>query len=404
VLINDGRNHLLLSSKKYDVISSEPSNPWMAGVGNLFTREAFELSKQRLKPGGIMCQWVHSYSLEDSHFMSIVRTFGEAFPHIQLWWINRGDYLLLGSEAPMTISLDLLRQRFAEPKVKEWLARVNFDREYEFLAGFLSHDASLKARAAKFPLHTDDNMLLEFSAPRALYSRTKTFRSINFIPYPERILTFDPLNLQDHIDFLRNLDLAVGAREHLRYALENAGPGMPHYSRSFELAPYQLWAQTFDHNKAAVEKHKLTLPNGIFPATPIPPEAVAQLKMGNVRDALGSFHRRFGEEPTNPEALAEFIDALLITADVQDKEDTHLALNANYSARRYSHQLTHWQPDSPKAWQLLTRSLLDLWGREKDKRDVIGLQISQAYAQLKKVCGDAVKIPAEITEAVEKLK
>jgi spermidine synthase len=398
VLINDGRNHLLLSSKKYDVISSEPSNPWMAGIGNLFTKEAFELSKQRLKPGGIMCQWVHSYSLEDSHFMSIVRTFGEAFPHIQLWWINRGDYLLLGSEAPMTIPLATLRQRFAEPKIREWLTRVNFDRECEFLAGFLSHDASLKGRAAKFALHTDDNMLLEFSAPRALYSRTKTFRSINFIPYPERIVVFDQINLQDRVDFLRDLDLAVGAREHLRYALENVGPQAAHFTRTKELAPYQVWAQTTFHND---KKNEPATP---VASKPIPPAVVEQLRQGNVSAALGEFHRRFGDEPSNPEALAEFIDALLLTADVQDRDERQLALNANYSARRYSQQLVHWQPDSPRAWQLLIRALLDLWKREKEKRDVIALQITEAYAQLKKVCGDAVKIPAEISEAVEKLK
>ena len=63
LLVGDGRTHLLLSRRQYDVIVSEPSNPWMAGVAALFTREFFEAARARLKPGGVLCQWAHTYEM-----------------------------------------------------------------------------------------------------------------------------------------------------------------------------------------------------------------------------------------------------------------------------------------------------------------------------------------------------
>ena len=162
--INDGRNHLLLTSRKYDVIASEPSNPWLAGVGNLFTQEAFELTQSRLKPGGIMCQWVHSYRLEMRDFHSIIRTFNEVFSNTQFWSVGDGDYLLIGSESPLLQPMKRLEARLNEPEIKRWLSKVHYETSSEFLACFLADRPYLMEMTYRYPIHTDDNMLLEFSA------------------------------------------------------------------------------------------------------------------------------------------------------------------------------------------------------------------------------------------------
>ena len=257
VLINDGRNHLLLTSRKYDVIASEPSNPWMAGVGNLFTREAFELSRGRLNPGGIMCQWVHSYSLEESNFYSITNTFSQVFKYAQLWWINRGDYLLLGSDSPITVPLERLRERIARPAVRAWLQTVNMDNEFELLACFLGNEAALRARADRGALHTDDNMLLEFSAPRALYSPSKAFRSLTFVPTPEQIVDFGAMSPRERGAFICKLDFAVAAREHLRAAQQGGVPTDEHMDLAYALAPTQHWAVLHKNNQDADRARKL---------------------------------------------------------------------------------------------------------------------------------------------------
>jgi hypothetical protein len=85
VIVGDGRSHLLLSADRYDVIISEPSNPWLAGVAPLFTREFLEGARQHLMPGGILCQWTHTYQMTPRDLRSIVATF------VVLWPIELGE-------------------------------------------------------------------------------------------------------------------------------------------------------------------------------------------------------------------------------------------------------------------------------------------------------------------------
>ena len=101
LVIGDGRTHVALGREPYDVLISEPSNPWIAGVAALFTREFFEAARRRLAPGGLMCQWAHTYDISDADLRSIVATFSSVFPHATLWLVGDGDVLLLGSAEPI---------------------------------------------------------------------------------------------------------------------------------------------------------------------------------------------------------------------------------------------------------------------------------------------------------------
>src|SRR5262249_28769973 len=96
LIVGDGRSHLRLTTRRYDVIISEPSNPWMAGVAALFTREFFEAARLRLEPGGLMCQWAHTYDMSAGDLRSIVRTFHAVFPVATVWLAGGGDLLLIG--------------------------------------------------------------------------------------------------------------------------------------------------------------------------------------------------------------------------------------------------------------------------------------------------------------------
>ena len=81
LIVADGRTHLALTRRRYDVIVSEPSNPWMAGVAALFTREFFEAARARLAEHGVICQWVNTYDISQKDLASIVATFHGVFPH-----------------------------------------------------------------------------------------------------------------------------------------------------------------------------------------------------------------------------------------------------------------------------------------------------------------------------------
>src|SRR6185295_17034609 len=91
LIVGDGRSHLAFTTRRYDVIVSEPSNPWMAGIAALFTREFFETARLRLAPDGVICQWAHTYDISSSDLTSIVHTFTSVFPESTMWLVGDGD-------------------------------------------------------------------------------------------------------------------------------------------------------------------------------------------------------------------------------------------------------------------------------------------------------------------------
>jgi spermidine synthase len=166
----DGRHLLAAASEPYDIIMSEPSNPWIAGVANLFTLEFYELARSHLAPRGVMVQWVQGYSIFPRELRMIVRTFRSVFPNATMWRGSRGDFLLVATREEVPLDLELLRRRIASvPAIREDFARLRME-PVDLLQAFLlaPEDAARYAEGA--PLNTDDLPLLEFAAPRALYA------------------------------------------------------------------------------------------------------------------------------------------------------------------------------------------------------------------------------------------
>src|SRR5690606_40836586 len=104
VINDDGRNYLAATQRQYDVIISEPSNPWITGVSDLFTVDHWRITKQRLRPGGIYCQWVQLYELSPQNIKTIYRTFASQFEHVVVLSADAtsSDTVMLGSDEPIT--------------------------------------------------------------------------------------------------------------------------------------------------------------------------------------------------------------------------------------------------------------------------------------------------------------
>lgn len=178
VIVNDGRNHLLVTPKKYDVILSQPSNPWIAGVANLFTREYFELGAQKLKTGGIFALWVQMYGLRLQNMQSVIKTFQSVFPHVLVFNPRlKGDLILIGSKRDLRIDVTAVQRRMSALAVKGDLVRVQVESIYDLLGVFRIGTRELAAWFGNAPLHTDDNALIEFSAPKDLYRDTQAQNS-----------------------------------------------------------------------------------------------------------------------------------------------------------------------------------------------------------------------------------
>jgi spermidine synthase len=171
LIVGDGRSHLLLSGDRYDVIISEPSNPWMSGVSTLFTREFFVAARSRLEPGGILCQWAHTYNISDADLRSIVATFLSAFPDGSAWLVGESDLLLIGSTAPVRALDEGLTRAWARPGLVADLAEVGVRDPFSVLTMFVARGGDLQQYASNAPVQRDDRLALEYSAPRTIYGR-----------------------------------------------------------------------------------------------------------------------------------------------------------------------------------------------------------------------------------------
>jgi spermidine synthase len=162
----DGRNFLLLTDRMYDVIVSEPSNPWMSGVANLFTAEFFEIARSRLTPGGIHGQWIHAYSMDVDDFAAIIATMASVFEHVQVWETGFLDYLILGSDEPIVIDVEGLYVAAGRLGANTMLSAIYINDPMQMAHYYVADARDLAAwLEGKAPL-IDDRPRLEFSAPR----------------------------------------------------------------------------------------------------------------------------------------------------------------------------------------------------------------------------------------------
>ena len=170
LIVGDGRSHLMLSRQQYDVIISEPSNPWIAGVAALFTKEFFEGAKARLAPGGIICQWAHTYTISERDLKSIVATFTSVFPNGTAWMVNDNDVLMVASVDPVLPLLGNIERNWSRGTAAANLAEVGAMEPFALLSLYAAGPAELAAYSAGADILDDDRMRLEFSAPRELHN------------------------------------------------------------------------------------------------------------------------------------------------------------------------------------------------------------------------------------------
>jgi tetratricopeptide (TPR) repeat protein len=190
LVMGDARSELRRRGP-YDLIISEPSNPWITGVANLFTADFFALLASRLAERGILCQWFHLYGMSEDATRSLVATVRSALPHVLVFDCGR-DLLLLASREPMRFDLARMTALFARPSVRDSLEQVPARFPFDLLVELLLDERGAAAFAGTARVNTDDNMLLELSAPRTLHTdHSAEIRAAlaQHKPQPEQSLT-----------------------------------------------------------------------------------------------------------------------------------------------------------------------------------------------------------------------
>ena len=168
--VDDARSVLSFDKVKYDVVISEPSNPWQAGVANLFTSDFYELVKRRLKPDGLFVQWLQLYETNNTLFTSSILTLRSVFPYLYGFRSQHGDLLVVATNEPIQLDGNNINDVFEDEKLMIHFNQHLWSEPQEFFAVQTQTPQSMDALASLgLNIYNNDNLLLEHSAPKALF-------------------------------------------------------------------------------------------------------------------------------------------------------------------------------------------------------------------------------------------
>ncbi|MEW5822599.1 MAG: hypothetical protein AB1782_20570, partial [Cyanobacteriota bacterium] len=232
IIIDDARNYLRVTNKKYDLIISEPSNVWISGVASLFTKEYYKAIKNKLTSDGILCQWVHIYLIKSDRIISVIKAIKSEFKYVYLCHTKTGsDLLLIASNKPININLDLIEKRMNYNHVRKDLLEIfNISNHYQFLSFFISNnDGVEKILSEKFktvPVNTDNNSYLEFKSVKDFFiepSEEKTFSTDKLAALFKGISKENVINPPDNFYkvLINNIEKQYQRAKILKEPLEN---------------------------------------------------------------------------------------------------------------------------------------------------------------------------------------
>lgn len=158
MLVDDARNHLLVSGRTYDVVTADAMFPSQAGSTNLYSVEYFRLVRRSLNTGGLMLQWVNA-DIPESEQKMVMRTFLHVFPHVSLW-LDGG--LLVGSDQPLDPTLPWVDRVFEQPIARAALSQMNIRNGADARKLYRADRAAIEAYVGDGPLITDDRPRLEY--------------------------------------------------------------------------------------------------------------------------------------------------------------------------------------------------------------------------------------------------
>lgn len=169
IRIGDAREVLLVPGAQYDLIASEPSNPYRAGVASLFTTDFYRNVRRRLAPGGLFVQWVQAYEIDLDTLRTVYASYLTVFPNVTTWQTQRGDLLLFGSDGEIPIDVARLQTTIAREPYKSALQKAWRVEDVEgIVAHYVCGTRTARRLARGATLNTDDRTVVEFGFARTV--------------------------------------------------------------------------------------------------------------------------------------------------------------------------------------------------------------------------------------------
>ncbi len=343
--INDGRNYILMTQNRYDMISTGIIHPLVSsGSSNIYTADFYRLCKRILTEDGIMCQWVPLHRLPEDHYKMIVRTFQAVFPHTTLWYKYTPDFvILIGTPEKLQINYKDFMARAQIPSIREGLAHDDLDG-ISLLDSFMMGEDTVRQYVGDGPIHTDNRPRLEFFRAKDLVNTT--YKNIEgMAKYRERgtpFLTNYGDTMAEKTDVRKQLNLYFDATQKLiqgqvEYAKGDYERAIGFFNRALAINP----------NDATI-RYNLGVAAGLIREGEQEElvqleQLVKQALQKDPRDAEG--HRQLAIIYEGQGKLAESADALEESLKYQpNRPDVYLLLGPLYERQeRYDDALRTYQ-------------------------------------------------------------
>ena len=183
--INDGRNYVLATPEKFDVILSDSIHPRYAGNGSLYTRDYFELCKRRLNPNGVISMWLPMYSLTTRNYLQIVRAFHDVFPNTTIWYVPNTPNtftIVMGRLEPGPIPLDRIAAHWT-PAVAAELSEIGMRRPEDLLVALMLGPKDVERITRDIPPHVDDIPAVEYESGRVIDRNRTWYETFNLLAH-----------------------------------------------------------------------------------------------------------------------------------------------------------------------------------------------------------------------------
>ncbi len=181
LIMADGRNYLMVTEEKYDVISVDATSPKGAGNGNLYSVDFYQSCRDRLTDEGLIVQWLPFHLLSEEEIGITINSFTQVFPEATLWFSPfRNYFLLIGSVNDFKIDFEQVKSKMEPDIIRNELEPIFIRDIYDFLACFVMGEETLEKYAGQTPLNTDNNPILEY-APSLAYFHPVDFTRENIL-------------------------------------------------------------------------------------------------------------------------------------------------------------------------------------------------------------------------------
>jgi spermidine synthase len=200
VSVADARRYVRVTTNRYDVIVADLFHPAMDGAGLLYTVEHFRAIRERLTAGGVFCQWLPLFQLDEELVASIGRSFLEVFPDAQAWLlrfnIDAPALGLIGWTSATQYGSGWVEKRLSDLNLERHIRQLTLSESTRFFGHVLFDSSTLRAFCERAPLNTDDLPVVIFKAPRVALEGTEPYRTLLALlelPLPDASSVLHPL-------------------------------------------------------------------------------------------------------------------------------------------------------------------------------------------------------------------